>query len=297
MGALKMFRAAILLAYLFSAFAISQNYTPILRNEVVTFTLRDSGTVWDIWVRYGGAPWMAFYDATAKLNPTEAEDRFTSVPIGSLISIPTSVLQARFVDVFGIEEFSATSEALVLEEELGGLSSAVLSQSSSVQSLSSSVETLEEAVETLEATLAVLLTSTTTPPTLFLGLTRDQWLLVAIVTLLILILLTLLFLTVRSQNRHKETIPTLQEELSHYSVVEPKDTNNEERDSSEINLLREVRELRERNEILIAEKEQLESLLASYEEDPEAPVIDGSTRKTRRGTHGRGRSYKNGNSS
>lgn len=318
MSGSKTLRRAVLLIWMFGAVALSQSITPVVQGDVATFTLRDGGTVWDIWTQHSTVPWAAFYGATAALNPEEARDRFTSVPVGSLIRVPLSALQMNYVSVLPSGVSVNTSEASMLSGQVENLSAAVLSQNSSIQSVSTSVESLALAVQTLGETLpraesAVVVTPLQAP--LF---APEVWILAFLVfTLpLVLAILALSFFLARSQKKLRAVVRDLQ----HYPAVVPR-TRDEERDRVEIWLHRENRELRESKKALEAEKKGLEAQITSYtrllaenkqlqeqneilnsvvgslgdrlglyEESPELPVA-GASQRTRRGTHGGGRRY------
>ncbi|MEX0933626.1 MAG: hypothetical protein WDZ74_02610, partial [Candidatus Paceibacterota bacterium] len=315
MSALKMFRAAALLVYTLGALGFSQNDTLAVQGDVATFVLEENGTVWDIWEQYGSVSWTAFYNATAPLNPEEATDRFTSVPIGALISVPTSALRSNLVSSLPVVETVPTSEVSILSGQVEDLSGAILLQNSLVQNVSTSLETLASAVENLRESVPPVIAS----PARINGLTVEQWLLLGLILVGLLIsaiLVTAVVLRSREQKKLRATVRDLQ----HYPVVVPR-TRDAERDKLEVSLHRENRGLRESNVALEAEKkgleeqirfsdgllsenkrlsernEILESIvknlagrLGLYEESPELPVGDGS-QKTRRGTHGGGRPY------
>jgi hypothetical protein len=271
---------ACLFALMFSAWVVSQGYSPVVRDTTATFTFERGNTVWNIWTQYGVVSWSEFYNASARFNPQHAHDRFRSVPIGSTVIVPLSVLN---ISPIVVEEAPLPTPS-VTEQQFRELQGQTTILADSVEGIATALQNLERVV--IERTAPAFEERT-------LGLSSLAWAVIALLLLVLLLtVLTILFLRTRVRDVRPVTVPDVQKEHELSEETAKLRKENEDLLVGHLRLSEEIRNLKNVNEILTAEKEHLkrELLFITGEEQPPGDVED-SVRKTRRGTHGRGRPY------
>lgn len=140
---------AVLLAVFLSSFAVAQESSPVSGESIISFTLHRGDTVWGIWNHHAreGVTWAKFYEKVAALNPTYAQDRFTSVPEGSEIQTPSSLVD--ITSNASETNFQVTEEITAPEPQFTFSQSTTPVSSESLDAVKNTLSRLNDSVEAL----------------------------------------------------------------------------------------------------------------------------------------------------
>lgn len=117
------------------------------RGPHAVFTFAEGDTVWRIWSQLGTTDWPTFYEAVAQENPRFSSDRFSSVPIGASIEIPTSILRIDLVTTEVATQIVAENQPLETAQSLTELHELIDAQAFLLSSLHTRLTALQNDLE------------------------------------------------------------------------------------------------------------------------------------------------------
>lgn len=117
------------------------------RDSHTVFTFAEGDTVWHIWSQLGTTDWSTFYEAVAQENPRFSSDRFSSVPVGASIKIPTSILRIDFVTTEVATQIVAENQPIETAQSLAELYELIDTQAFLLSNLHSRLTALQSNLE------------------------------------------------------------------------------------------------------------------------------------------------------